>query len=65
MIKYKSLSFRLTEFFMSIITTTNIVEAKSISVVDLMQGKNELILIHSKQRYVLRITRNGKLILTK
>ncbi|NRA19187.1 MAG: hemin uptake protein HemP [Oceanospirillaceae bacterium] len=50
---------------MSIITTTNIVEAKSISVVDLMQGKNELILIHSKQRYVLRITRNGKLILTK
>lgn len=65
MIKYKSLSFRLAEFFMSIITTTNIVEAKSISVVDLMQGKNELILIHSKQRYVLRITRNGKLILTK
>lgn len=50
---------------MSIVTTTNIVTANSINIVDLMQGKKEVILIHSKQRYVLRITRNGKLILTK
>jgi hemin uptake protein HemP len=31
----------------------------------LMEGKNELIIIHSEQRYILRITKNGKLILTK
>jgi len=37
----------------------------SISTDTLMQGKNELIIVHSDQKYILRITRNGKLILTK
>ncbi|EPJ43045.1 MAG: hypothetical protein OFPI_44810 [Osedax symbiont Rs2] len=36
-----------------------------ISTEQLMQGKNELVILHSDQRYLLRITRNGKLILTK
>jgi len=32
---------------------------------ELMQGKKELVITHNDQRYMLRITRNGKLILTK
>jgi hemin uptake protein HemP len=31
----------------------------------LFQGKNEVIIVHQKEEYNLRITRNGKLILTK
>jgi hemin uptake protein HemP len=31
----------------------------------LFQGKSEVIIVHQKQEYNLRITRNGKLILTK
>jgi hemin uptake protein HemP len=36
-----------------------------ISTEKLMQGKSELTIIHNEQQYTLRITRNGKLILTK
>jgi len=32
---------------------------------DLFQGKNELIITHAQEQYRLRITRHGKLILTK
>jgi hemin uptake protein HemP len=32
---------------------------------ELFQGKNELIIRHAKEQYRLRITRHGKLILTK
>jgi hemin uptake protein HemP len=38
---------------------------QTITIEELMQGKSELTIIHSGQRYMLRITRNGKLILTK
>jgi hemin uptake protein HemP len=31
----------------------------------LFQGKNEIIIVHQNEEYNLRITRNGKLILTK
>jgi hemin uptake protein HemP len=31
----------------------------------LFQGKNEIIIVHKNEEYNLRITRNGKLILTK
>ena len=29
------------------------------------QGKREIVIVHEKEEYVLRVTRNGKLILTK
>jgi hemin uptake protein HemP len=32
---------------------------------DLFQGKSEIIIVHQNEEYNLRITRNGKLILTK
>ncbi len=32
---------------------------------ELFQGKNELIIVHAQEQYHLRITRHGKLILTK
>jgi hemin uptake protein HemP len=32
---------------------------------NLFQGKNEIIIVHQNDEYNLRITRNGKLILTK
>jgi len=38
---------------------------QTVTIEALMQGKSELTIIHSGQRYLLRITRNGKLILTK
>jgi len=38
---------------------------QNITTHELMQGKKELIITHNDQRYMLRITRNGKLILTK
>ena len=31
----------------------------------LFQGNNEVVIVHQKEEYNLRITRNGKLILTK
>jgi hemin uptake protein HemP len=38
---------------------------RRVTVVDLLDGKRELILEHDGQDYRLRITSNGKLILTK
>lgn len=38
---------------------------KRLSVSSLLQNANTLILEHQGQDYVLRVTRNGKLILTK
>jgi hemin uptake protein HemP len=32
---------------------------------DLMQGAREVILLHEGEEYILRITKTGKLILTK
>jgi hemin uptake protein HemP len=32
---------------------------------NLFQGKTEIIIVHQNEEYNLRITRNGKLILTK
>lgn len=64
MIKYKSLSFRLA-IKMSTQSSTVISAEQFVSTEKLMQGKNELVILHSDQRYLLRITRNGKLILTK
>jgi len=31
----------------------------------LFQGRREVVIVHKEEEYVLRITRNGKLILTK
>lgn len=50
---------------MSTQNSTIISAEQFISTEKLMQGKNELVILHSDQRYLLRITRNGKLILTK
>ena len=36
-----------------------------VSTTDLMRGGRELVLLHDGQEYILRITRTGKLILTK
>jgi len=38
---------------------------RRIKTVDLMQGERELILLHEGEEYILRITKTGKLILTK
>jgi len=38
---------------------------KKITSVELMEGHNEIIIIHDGERYRLRITSNKKLILTK
>lgn len=40
-------------------------ERKRIRTADLMQGAREVIIVHEGEEYVLRITRTGKLILTK
>jgi hemin uptake protein HemP len=40
-------------------------QRRRISTADLMQGDRELIIIHKGEEYVLRITKTGKLILTK
>ncbi|NQZ32092.1 MAG: hemin uptake protein HemP [Oceanospirillaceae bacterium] len=50
---------------MSITTSEPKVAEKSIKTEQLMQGNNKLVIMHCDQRYILRITRNGKLILTK
>jgi|GEM_PF-1778300 len=65
MIKSKSFSFRLLGARMSFITQIPSIAALNVTSNDLMQGKKELVIIHNDQRYMLRITRNGKLILTK
>ncbi|HBA39503.1 MAG TPA: hemin uptake protein HemP [Deltaproteobacteria bacterium] len=31
----------------------------------LFQGRREVVIVHEEEEYILRITRNGKLILTK
>jgi len=36
-----------------------------VSTTDLMRGGRELVLLHEGEEYVLRITKTGKLILTK
>ena len=36
-----------------------------VNTTDLMRGGRELVLLHDGQEYILRITRSGKLILTK
>jgi len=46
----------------SVATQNTLTEYKSS---ELFQGKNELIITHAKEQYRLRITRHGKLILTK
>jgi hemin uptake protein HemP len=38
---------------------------KRISTMDLMQGAREIIVLHQGEEYLLRITKSGKLILTK
>ena len=38
---------------------------RRIKTADLMQGEREVILLHEEEEYVLRITKTGKLILTK
>jgi hemin uptake protein HemP len=40
-------------------------QRQRISTVDLMHGARELIIIHAGEEYILRITKTGKLILTK
>ena len=49
--------------------TTNIAEPPSkkprIESNHLFQGNSEVVIVHQKEEYNLRITRNGKLILTK
>jgi hemin uptake protein HemP len=41
------------------------VSRKRIATADLMQGAREIILLHEGEEYLLRITKAGKLILTK
>jgi len=36
-----------------------------VSTTDLMRGSRELVLLHEAEEYILRITKTGKLILTK
>ena len=38
---------------------------KRITTTDLMQGAREVIIVHEGEEYVLRITKTGKLIMTK
>jgi hemin uptake protein HemP len=38
---------------------------KRITTLDLMQGAREIIILHQGEVYLLRITKTGKLILTK
>jgi hemin uptake protein HemP len=38
---------------------------QQVSTTDLMRGSRELVLLHEGQEYILRITKTGKLILTK
>jgi hemin uptake protein HemP len=38
---------------------------KRVTTLDLMQGAREIIILHQGEEYLLRITKTGKLILTK
>ena len=40
-------------------------EKKHVTTTDLMQGAKEIIVLHRGEQYLLRITKSGKLILTK
>jgi hemin uptake protein HemP len=40
-------------------------QRRRISTAELMQGAREVIIVHEGEEYVLRITKSGKLILTK
>jgi len=40
-------------------------QRRRISCADLMHGAREVIIVHEGEEYVLRITKSGKLILTK
>jgi hemin uptake protein HemP len=40
-------------------------QRKRITTTDLMQGAREIIVLHQGEEYLLRITKTGKLILTK
>lgn len=40
-------------------------QRRRIRTTDLIQGEREIILVHAGEEYVLRITKTGKLILTK
>jgi len=40
-------------------------QRKRITTADLMQGAREIIVFHQGEEYLLRITKSGKLILTK
>jgi hemin uptake protein HemP len=40
-------------------------QRRRIKTVDLMQGEREIVLVHKGEEYLLRITKTGKLILTK
>ena len=51
-IKSRSLAYRITK-------------VRRISIQSILQGANEITIEHSGQDYSLRITKNGKLILTK
>jgi len=40
-------------------------QRKRVTTADLMQGAREIIVLHQGEEYLLRITKSGKLILTK
>jgi hemin uptake protein HemP len=40
-------------------------QRRRIMTTDLMQGAREIIIVHEGEEYVLRITKTGKLLLTK
>ena len=40
-------------------------QRKRVSTTDLMRGSREVVLLHEGEKYILRITKAGKLILTK
>lgn len=44
--------------------STQVVPPRRLVVEDLLQGQREVVLIHGAREYRLRITANGKLILT-
>jgi len=46
-------------------TRTSWSQRRRIKIIDLMQGEREVILLHEGEEYILRITKTGKLILTK
>lgn len=40
-------------------------QRQRVKAIDLMQGAREVIIVHEGEEYILRITKSGKLILTK